>query len=240
MDWEQVEAEYRGGVLSIRVISRNHGMSTTRLRDRAKKYGWERDLSDAVRRQARGELLREDAAAHHNAAIKADPLAQASIVNDAAATQVKVVREHRKDLSKLGAIQRRLFARLDALTKIEDGPAGKEEQLRTLSMLNEAAQITEALSRNAHRLIPLERQAFSLDAKGSESPGAGVSAIEERTRRYMADRQKAAEIEKAKATERAIQAGTASGKVARLEERIRAAGGPPAPPSRHHSGDTDT
>lgn len=220
IDWEQVEAEYRSGVLSIRAISANHGMSTTRLRDRAKKYGWERDLSDAVRRQARGELLREDAATSHNAGIKADPHAQASIVKGAAATQVKVVREHRRDLAKLAAIQRRLFARLDTLTGAEDG----EERIRSLGMLNEAAQITEALSRNANRIIPLERQAFSLDAKGGESPGVGVSAIEERTRRYMADRQKAGEVEKAKATERAIRAGKASGKVASIEDRMRATG----------------
>ena len=226
IDWELVEAEYRCGVLSIRAICHEHGMSRQRLGDRAKKFGWERDLSDAVRRQARGELLREDAATHHNAAIKADPHAQASIVNDAAATQVRVVRDHRKDLTKLNRIQRRLFARLDVLT----GPEGGEERITCLSMLNEAAQITEALSRNAHRLIPLERQAFSLDAKGNDSPGAGVSAIEERTRRYMTDRQNAGDVEKAKARERAVQAGVASGKVATIEERIRPAGAPPPPP----------
>ena len=38
----------------------------------------------------------------------------------------------------------------------------------------------------------------------------------------MADQQKAAEVEQAKATERAIQAGKASGKVASIEDRMRA------------------
>jgi hypothetical protein len=62
--------EYRAGQLSIREIGRQHGLSDTAIRNRAKAKGWTRDLSGAVRSRVREELVRggfagANSASHH-------------------------------------------------------------------------------------------------------------------------------------------------------------------------------
>lgn len=49
VDWESIERDFRIGVLSNKELSKKHGVADSNIRARAKKYGWQKDLTDTVR-----------------------------------------------------------------------------------------------------------------------------------------------------------------------------------------------
>jgi DNA-binding MurR/RpiR family transcriptional regulator len=49
VDWEAIEKQYRAGVLTVREIARQGGVSHTAINKRAKDSGWPRDLTAKVR-----------------------------------------------------------------------------------------------------------------------------------------------------------------------------------------------
>jgi len=54
-DWERIEADYRAGVLSIREIAAEQGITDTAIRKRAKRDEWVRDLAERI--QAKADAL---------------------------------------------------------------------------------------------------------------------------------------------------------------------------------------
>lgn len=128
IDWEAIERDYRAGVLSVRQIGRNHGVSHTAVQKRADKEAWNRDLSTRVRAEVQRRLATDAVASEPVATAVATPVAtpyahadagnlataatatkaatnaatQAAtdrqIVDAAAATAVEVVRSHRRDI----------------------------------------------------------------------------------------------------------------------------------------------
>ena len=70
VDWEAIERDYRAGVLSLREISKKHGMAPSSGHAQIKRHAdkadppWERDLQAKVQAKAesivRKRVLRED------------------------------------------------------------------------------------------------------------------------------------------------------------------------------------
>ena len=50
-DWERIELDYRAGVKTLRQIADEHGITHGAINKRAKRDGWERDLSDKIQRK---------------------------------------------------------------------------------------------------------------------------------------------------------------------------------------------
>ena len=48
-DWEAIERAYRAGQLSVRALAEKFGVSHPAVSKRAKKEGWQRDLTEQVR-----------------------------------------------------------------------------------------------------------------------------------------------------------------------------------------------
>jgi hypothetical protein len=87
LDWEAIEAEYRAGSKSQRTIAAEYGCSDAAIRQKAKKEGWVRDLSEKIRlrteaielvslardeqvsRMVQGEKYRIEVAAERQAAV---------------------------------------------------------------------------------------------------------------------------------------------------------------------------
>lgn len=159
IDWEAVEREYRAGVLSLREIARQFAISDTAIRKRAKAENWTRPLADKVREAVIEKLVRTDGSQSGSHLQRAN---DAEIVENAALRGMAVVTSHRRDLEQLHGLKRILAGRLaqilDGLKP--DGPCMGEKE--------SPGDLLEKLSRIASRLIPLERQAFSLDANGPE------------------------------------------------------------------------
>jgi hypothetical protein len=149
VDWPACEKEFRTGTLSNRQIAEMYNCTEGAIRERAKRYGWQRDLSAEVRKATNAKLLRADLRA---ASRETDP----QTIADSSDLRVSVVLRHRKDIAKLDSLKMKLVEKAETLL-------GHVEDLGTLV---DAAQALESLGRTTHRLIPLERQAFNLDDKG--------------------------------------------------------------------------
>lgn len=57
-DWEAIETAYRAGVMSLREIAAQHGISEGAIRKRAKRDDWSRDLAAKVKERA-DDLVRK-------------------------------------------------------------------------------------------------------------------------------------------------------------------------------------
>lgn len=159
-DWEAIEREYRAGQLSVREIARQHGVTDTAIRKKAKEYGWSRDLTAAVRDGIRSNLVRNE--------VRTDSAREPSdreAVQAAVSRGVEVVRQHRAALGRLQRIAAILAERLEAHLSGEaaSGPLLGERE--------SPADLMEKLSRTMSKAIALERQAFSLDDPERDKDG---------------------------------------------------------------------
>lgn len=164
-DWQRIELGYRTGLLSIKELGRQHGVSDTAIRKQRDKGGWSKDLSPRVRHRVRESLVREGVRANRSelTGVPSD----AAIVDEAAAIGVEVVRSHRSDIRRLREAAAGLLADLrpkpqGALTQWD----GADE----IPLIHRSRVIAD-LSAAMARLIPLERQAFGLD---EERPLDGI------------------------------------------------------------------
>ena len=151
-DWEAIEAEYRSGSLSVNEIARQAEITPAAVRNRAKRYGWVRDLSAQVQSATRAKLLTD-------VTPDVTPSRAGEIIEAAAARAADVVRLHRQDLAELRAREKRLLEMFDALAPIAVTP---KEAAMLGGLLTDAAGVIG-------KVIPLERQAFNLDASETKS-----------------------------------------------------------------------
>lgn len=202
-DWEAVERDYRAGLLSIREIGRQHDLSDTAIRKRAREGNWERDLEQRVKAAARAKLARAEAVAQASAMVTTDPISEREIVQHAASVVVDVVRQHRRQLSQGRALVDALFEQLaeaivcrdEIEATIDDdesvSPQRKLQMLKAVS-LPAHATILRDLSGALQRLIPLEREAFGIDnapeEKTVEADARVVTDYAELRRRFIADK----------------------------------------------------
>lgn len=143
IDWEAIEKEYRVGQLSIRQIAKQHNISYEAIRKRIKRDGWTQNLADRVRQAVVEKLV---VSAIDTANVR-------QVVDQAAGRGVDVVLRHRAGLSRqndhLIALQEKLEELIPAVKTMDD--------------VGKAQDIVESMARTRRALIPLERQAFSLD-----------------------------------------------------------------------------
>lgn len=194
-DWEAIERAFRAGALSIRTIADRHGVSDTAIRKRAKAGGWERDLSEQVRKEVRNKLVRGEVRDSQCA----NPEQDAEIIEEAAQEGARVVRSHRRDIRKATNLANLLMD--DLLTTIQsreeiEGAIEEETRedsngMRRATMLAAVALPSNAktlfqLSSAMKNLQVLERQAFGLDEAPPSDTPLGSLTDEELERRIAA------------------------------------------------------
>lgn len=200
-DWETIEKEYRAGVLSIREIAKTHGCSEGAIRKKAKQYSWDRDLTEKVKQKVRTELVRTEVRTP-------DPATEKEIVEQAAATQVEVVRSHRVKIKKGVRVVETLLDQLsDAADKRDEIEGDIYEDTKEESTVNRRNAMLKAVSLPSHastavslsnalkNLVSLERQAFNIqddtEEGGSELSGLSNDALLKRIRRAESQLKKA-------------------------------------------------
>jgi hypothetical protein len=168
--WDQIQAEWLAGQLSLSDISRNYGPSRSTIRAKAKRFKWPSrgSLVEQVKKEIESQLLDEK-----DAPTGAPPLEADEIIDSAAARGVAVVRKHRKLLSELlGAVD-------VALAELKRMELVKQEVLERKRLKGRTQMIT-ALSKSRidtlkvasqvlSQAIPLERKAYSLDTDRGEA-----------------------------------------------------------------------
>ncbi|PZW77323.1 hypothetical protein DFS21_10982 [Pseudomonas sp. 2848] len=170
-DWEAIERAFRAGALSIRTIADRNGVSDTAIRKKAKAkaLGWERDLSEQVRKEVRNKLVRGEVREDQCA----NPERDAEIIEEAAEEGATVVRSHRRDIHKAANLAKLLMddllttikRREDIEDEIERETADDESGFRRSSML-----AAVALPSNAKTLFQLSSAMKSVGTKRA-TPG---------------------------------------------------------------------
>jgi hypothetical protein len=169
-DWEAIEREYRAGQLSVSEIARQHSLSHTAINKRAKAGRWDRNLVEAVRQAAEAKLVSDGVSAETSR----------DIVETAAARVVTVVRSHRSDIQTAREEASALLGELrdtrlhldvieDEIDASKERPEAKRRMRQAISLGDRAATLRE-LANSIHKIVALERQAFSIDPKGGETP----------------------------------------------------------------------
>ncbi len=160
-DWEAIESAFRAGSLSIRTIADQHGISDTAIRSRAKKHGWQRDLTEQVRQTTKSKLVRAEVRAdgsHEPSRTDAEIIEEAS---DAAAS---VVLAHRAGLAQWRSIANKLCVALAEMDVTEDN---HDKFARSLN-----AGVDAQL-----KVIKGERQAYNLDTEEGDKTVSDLAAL---------------------------------------------------------------
>ena len=168
--WDQIQAEWLAGQLSLSDISRNYGPSRTTIRAKAKRFKWppRGSLVDEVRKEIESQLLDDKGAPAGTPPIQAD-----EIIDSASKRGVAVVRKHRKLLSELLSAVDVVFADLKRIEVIRQDVLGKKRlkgRIQMIAALSKSRIDTlKVASQVLCQAIPLERKAYSLDTDRGEA-----------------------------------------------------------------------
>lgn len=171
IDWKKAERLYRQGLLSNVEIAKECGASTeSAIRAKAKQQGWQRDLTHEMRNKARVKMV-ENLATFSNPDAVLSGMHDEQITEEAARTQVHVVREHQKTLKHGHTLTLRMLDELDATTafmgelqQLISSTIATQRQaaLRRAISLGARATTMRDLAQSARIWVALERQAFNI------------------------------------------------------------------------------
>ena len=110
-DWEAIETAYRAGVMSLREIASQHGISEGAIRKRAKRDDWSRDLNAKIQQKA-DDLVRKQEVRKQ---VRSEVTFNERVLIEATAEVIANVRmEHRGDIKRARQITNALFDELGA------------------------------------------------------------------------------------------------------------------------------
>jgi len=160
-DWEAIERAYRAGSLSLRAIADKFNSNEGTIRSRAKKHGWQRDLSEQVRTATQGKLSRT---ASRNDVTQRDAREDAEIIEEASDEAASVVLAHRSGLAMWRGIADKLCVALADMEVTEDN---HDKFARSLN-----AGVDAQL-----KVIKGERQAYNLDTEEGDKTVSDLAAL---------------------------------------------------------------
>ena len=187
-DWEAIESAYRAGVLSLREIASQHGISEGAIRKRAKRDDWSRDISAKVKERA-DDLVRK---AEVRKQVRAESALSERVLIESTAEAIANVRmEHRGDIRRARELANMLFEELSVdCTDIEmmkklgefmfdpDEKTGRDKlneiYQKTISLPSRVKSMKD-LSDTLKTLIGLEREAYSIKEDEPSSVNKGTS-----------------------------------------------------------------
>ncbi|HEJ7514688.1 TPA: hypothetical protein SMG93_005309 [Klebsiella oxytoca] len=174
-DWEAIESAYRAGLMSIREIASQHGITHTAINKRAKKEGWERDLKAKIKAKAESLVSKREVSKR----VSSERMVSERQLIEANAEVIANVRmEHRGDIKRARQITNALFdelgaecadvAALENLGELMFNPDDKgqdklNEIYHKVISMPERVKSVKALSDALKNLIGLERQAYDID-----------------------------------------------------------------------------
>lgn len=178
VDWEAVEREYRGGILSLREIADIHpGTNHVAIARKAKKEGWERNLSDKIKAKAEALVTKHSVTGD---VTENSRVTERQVIETNAQAIVNVRLSHRSGLSDGREIIKTMMAELSAqcgeqnaelLRQLGDMMRAPDEfgndklndlYLKIVSLPGRAKTMKD-LADSMTKLIDKERQAFGLD-----------------------------------------------------------------------------
>ncbi|HHH1307267.1 TPA: hypothetical protein ACPZR6_004141 [Yersinia enterocolitica] len=173
-DWEAIESAYRAGLMSIREIASQHGITHGAINKRAKRDGWERDLKAKIKAKADALVSKREVSTQVSTG---KALSERILIEANAEVIANVRMEHRGDIRRAREITNALFdelgaecADIESLRKLgelmldpdENGRDRLNEVYQSIIALPERVKAVKALSDAMKNLIGLERQAYDI------------------------------------------------------------------------------
>lgn len=156
-DWPAIEADYRTGRHSNRTLAAKHGVSEFAVRSRAKRFDWQKDLTEQVASRARAIAHRTAHRTKTENASHCDAPTDEEVIESAARETADVILQHRTDLAALRAAELRLLQAAATFPLTADS-------------LSDAARTHRSLTLARVQRISLERKAWGIN---DEPPGGG-------------------------------------------------------------------
>ncbi|WP_435930077.1 hypothetical protein [Dryocola sp. BD613] len=174
-DWEAIESAYRAGLMSIREIASQHGITHSAINKRAKRDGWERDLKAKIKAKADALVSKREV----SRTVSTETATSERILIEANAEVIATVRmEHRGDIRRARTLANSLFdelgaecADVGALEKLgelmlnpdDKGQDRLNEIYRKVISMPGRVKSMKDLSDTLKTLIGLERQAYGIE-----------------------------------------------------------------------------
>ena len=189
IDWEAIEADYRAGVLSLREIANSHGITHGAVNKRAKRDGWDRDLSAKIK--ARAEALVSKAAVSTEVSTQR-AVTDRQVIEANAERIAQVQGGHRATGARLLALGQTLLAELETQSADVESLAKLGELMRApddkgMDKLNDLYQkvigtpgrvdSAKKIAETLKAAIGLEREAYGLDDKKAQVSSPGEISI---------------------------------------------------------------
>lgn len=184
-DWERIEKEWRANKASNREISARYGASEGAIRQRAKKYGWVRDLESEVDKRTKDKIRRGLLKDQH------EPVSDEEIVEQVATRTADVVHSHRKDIQGGRDLAGLMMAELldntqnfKTLQELVEQQADDEEwEAQRKSRVNRAISLPQRastmrdLSTVMKNLQGLERTAYGINGRDDEQQAKSLQEL---------------------------------------------------------------
>jgi hypothetical protein len=181
-DWERIEADYRAGVLSVREIAASQGITHGAINKRAKRDGWERDLSARIKAKADSLVSKAEV----STAVSAEKAATDKAIVEANAEVIARVRlAHRSDIARARRLAMSLLSELEIATDNldlfeelgdflrSDDDKGQDKRndvyQRVISSVGRIDSMKK-LSDTLKTLVGLEREAYGFEAPTAPAP----------------------------------------------------------------------
>lgn len=186
-DWEKIELDYRAGIKTLRQIADENGITHGAINKRAKRDGWERDLSEKIQKKADALVSK---AAVSKLVSKEEKVSERLTVDANARAVADVRLAHRKDIHRARRLTNSLLDELekqtdpDTLAMLEDlgemlrreddkGVDKKNDLYNKVISLGERSKTMKTLAESLQKLVDMERTAFGMESAAAEqAPGA--------------------------------------------------------------------
>lgn len=185
IDWEAIEKDHRSGIMSIAAIAEKHGVSSSQIKLKAKKEGWTRDLSSAIKARAKAKVAQIDVqelveqSASESASKSARLIQQA--IEEASDVAAGVIVRHRADIrlqqERAGRLEALFDGMLDKVPATVKGDEGEVEALNVADVFK-LSQTLKAIVETRTKLIDKEREAFGIEDGSAPGDSDDVTGLE--------------------------------------------------------------
>ena len=165
-DRETIGKDIAAGMLSLREIARKHGCSESYVRKIKTEEGIERDLSERVRQNVRATLVRKKTKVRTKKVRtkKEQEKLESDAIEEATEEGVKIITRHRRIIERCADVANQFLAELKE-DKIVIKVTNEGEKITGKMPATQKSALFNAVTIAASRLVPLERQAYNLDAE---------------------------------------------------------------------------
>lgn len=186
-DWERIELDYRAGIKTLRQIAGENGISHGAINKRAKRDGWERNLSEKI--NAKAEALVSKALVSTQVSTETK-IAEKQLIEANAQAVADIRLAHRRGIHRARRLANALLEELEKQTgqvpelqelgellrsPDERGTDKLNDLYQAIISLPERSKTMKVLADSLRITVDMERQAFGMDAKGADGTTPGTA-----------------------------------------------------------------